>query len=157
MSLSSPRRGLKNSFAGAVEQRPPSAEDLARRSEARAVQKTAIELRDEEAVEAVIRWSAVDQDMDEVASVTGVVVGDGALVTILRPYRRAPPFAVGVKHVCCIVLDCLPKSMTDVSRSVNGQVHVAGDGPNGHVPFPCSEVVVAAEDFSHGEGDERTF
>ena len=68
---------LKNSFAGAVEQRLPSGEDLARRSEARVVQETAIELRDEEVVEVVIRCSAVDQDMDEVATVTGVVVGDG--------------------------------------------------------------------------------
>ena len=71
---------LKNSFAGAVEQRPASGEDLARRSEARIVQETAIELRDEEVVEVVIRCSAVDQDMDEVAAVTavtGVVVGDG--------------------------------------------------------------------------------
>ena len=47
--------------------------------------------------------------------------------------------------------------MTDFSCLVNGQVHVAGDGPNGHVPFSCLEVVVAAEDLSHGEGDERTF
>ena len=38
---------LKNSFAGAVEQRPPSGEDLARRSEARIVQETAIGLRNE--------------------------------------------------------------------------------------------------------------
>ena len=68
---------LKNSFAGAVEQRPPSGEDLARRSEARIVQEMAIELRDEEVVEVVIRCSTVDQDMDEVAAVTGVVVGDG--------------------------------------------------------------------------------
>ena len=45
----------KNSFAGAVEQRPPSGEDLARRSEARIVQETAIELRDEEVVELVVR------------------------------------------------------------------------------------------------------
>ena len=38
---------LKNYFAGAVEQRPPpSGEDLARRSEARIVQETAIELRE---------------------------------------------------------------------------------------------------------------
>ena len=68
---------LKNYFAGAVEQRPPSGEDLAKRSEARIVQDTAIELRDEEVVEVVIRCSAVDPDMDEVAAVTGVVVGDG--------------------------------------------------------------------------------
>ena len=68
---------LKNSFAGAVEQRPPSGEDLARRGEARIVQETAIELKDEEVVEVAIRCSAVDQDMDEVAAVTGVVVGDG--------------------------------------------------------------------------------
>ena len=54
---------LKNSFVGAVEQRPPSCEDLARRSEARVVQETAIELRDEEVVEVVIRCSAVEQDM----------------------------------------------------------------------------------------------
>ena len=54
---------LKNSFVGAVEQRPPSGEDLARRSEARVVQETAIELRDEEVVEVVIRCSAVEQDM----------------------------------------------------------------------------------------------
>ena len=68
---------LKNFFAGAVEQRPPSGEDLARCSEARIVQKTMIELRDEEVVEVVIRCSAVYQDMDEVAAVTSVVVGDG--------------------------------------------------------------------------------
>ena len=68
---------LKSSFAGAVEQRPLSGEDLVRRSEARVVQKTAIEVRDEKVVEVVIRWSAADQDMDEVAAVTGVVVGDG--------------------------------------------------------------------------------
>ena len=56
---------------------PPSGEDLARHSQARIVQETLIELRDEEVVEVVIRYSAVDQDMDEVAAVTGVVVGDG--------------------------------------------------------------------------------
>ena len=68
----------KNSFAGAVEQRPPSVENLEKRSEARIVQETAIELRDEKVVEVVIRCSAVDQDMDEVAAVTSVVVvGDG--------------------------------------------------------------------------------
>ena len=102
MSLSSPRRGfarswvqlrsgferddrchschddaLKNFFSWAVEQYPPSGEGFARRSEARVVQETAIELRDEEVVEAVIRCSVVDQDMDEVAVVTGVAVGDG--------------------------------------------------------------------------------
>ena len=68
---------LKNSFAGAVKQCPPSGENLAGRSEARIVQETAIELRDEEVVKVVIRCSAVDPDMDEVAAVTGVVVGDG--------------------------------------------------------------------------------
>ena len=68
---------LKSSFAGAVEQRPLSGEDLVRRSEARVVQETAIEVRDEKVVEVVIRCSAADQDMDEVAAVTGVVVGDG--------------------------------------------------------------------------------
>ena len=68
---------LKNSFTGAVEQRPPSGEDLARHSEGRTVQETANELRDEEVVELVTRCSAVDQDMDEVAAATGVVVGDG--------------------------------------------------------------------------------
>ena len=68
---------LKNSFAGAVEQRPPSGEDLARCSETRVVQETAIKLRDEEVVEVIIRCSAVDQNMDEVAAVTGVVVGGG--------------------------------------------------------------------------------
>ena len=36
-----------------------------------------MELRDEEVVEVVIPCSAVDQDMDKVAAVTGVVVGDG--------------------------------------------------------------------------------
>ena len=35
--------------------------------------------------------------------------------------------------------------MTGFSRSANDQGHVAGDGPNGHVPFSCLEVVVAAE------------
>ena len=46
---------LKKSFAGAVDQRPPSGEDLARRSEARVVQEAAIKLRDDETVEVVIR------------------------------------------------------------------------------------------------------
>ena len=69
---------LKNSFAGAVEQRLPKGDDFERRSEARIVQETAIELRDEEVVEVVIRYSSVDQDMDEVAAVTGVVVATGA-------------------------------------------------------------------------------
>ena len=68
---------LKNSFAGAVAQRSPKGEDLARRSEARIVQETAIELRDEEVVEIVIRCSTVNQDMDEVAVFSGVVVDDG--------------------------------------------------------------------------------
>ena len=68
---------LKNFFAGAIEQCPPSGENLARCCEACIVQETAIELRDEEVVEVVIRCSAVDQDMDEVAAVTAVVVGDG--------------------------------------------------------------------------------
>ena len=48
---------LKNSFAGAVLQRPPSGEDLARRSEARIVQEMPIELSDGEVVEVVIRCS----------------------------------------------------------------------------------------------------
>ena len=68
---------LTNSFAGAVEQRLPSGDDFARRGEARIVQETPIELKGEEVVEVVIRCSAVDQDMDDVAAVTGVVVGDG--------------------------------------------------------------------------------
>ena len=68
---------LKNSFASVVEKHPPSVEDLARRSKVRIVQETSIELRDEEVVEVMIRCSAVDQDMDEVAAATGVVVGDG--------------------------------------------------------------------------------
>ena len=68
---------LKNSFTGAVEQRPPSGEDFARRSEARIVLEAAVELRDKEVGEVVIRCSAVDEDMDEVAAGTGVVVGDG--------------------------------------------------------------------------------
>ena len=68
---------LKNVFAGAVEQRPPSSEDLARRSEVRVIQETAIELKEEEVVDVVIRCSAVDQNMDEVAAVTDVFVRDG--------------------------------------------------------------------------------
>ena len=38
--------------------------------------------------------------------------------------------------------------MTGFSRSANDQGHVAGDGPNGHVPFSSLEVVVAAEDLT---------
>ena len=38
--------------------------------------------------------------------------------------------------------------MADFSRWTNGQGHVAGDGPNGHVTFFCLEVVVAAEDVT---------
>ena len=38
--------------------------------------------------------------------------------------------------------------MTGFSRSANGQGHVAGDGPNDHVPFSCLQVVVAAEDVT---------
>ena len=38
--------------------------------------------------------------------------------------------------------------MTGFLSSANGQGHVAGDGPNGHVPFSCLEVVVAAEDVT---------
>ena len=68
---------LRNSFAGAVAQHSPKGEDNVRRSEARIVQETAIELRDEEVVEVVIRCSTVNQDMDEVAALTGVVVDDG--------------------------------------------------------------------------------
>ena len=68
---------LRNSFAGAVAQRSPKGEDLVRRSEARIVQETAIELRDEQVVEVVVRCSTVNQDMDEVAALTGVVVDDG--------------------------------------------------------------------------------
>ena len=68
---------LKNSFGGAIKQRHSSGEDLARHGEARIVQDTAIELRDEEVVEVVIRCFAVHQDMEEVAAVTGVSVGDG--------------------------------------------------------------------------------
>ena len=46
--------------------------------------------------------------------------------------------------------------MTGFSRSANDQGYVAGDEPNGHVPFSCLEVVVAAKDVtSSGEGDER--
>ena len=83
---------LKNSCVGAVEQRPPSGDDLARRSEARVVQETAIELSDEEVVEVVIdpmlccrpghgrgccsHWRCCRQR---------------ALVTTLRSYHRAAP------------------------------------------------------------------
>ena len=38
--------------------------------------------------------------------------------------------------------------MTDFSRSANGQGHAVGDGPNGHVHFYCSEVVVVAKDVT---------
>ena len=38
--------------------------------------------------------------------------------------------------------------MTDFSRWANAQGHVAGDVPNGHIPFFCLEVVVAAEDVT---------
>ena len=38
--------------------------------------------------------------------------------------------------------------MTGFSRSTNGQGHVAGDRPNGHVPFSCLEVAVVAEDVT---------
>ena len=38
--------------------------------------------------------------------------------------------------------------MPSFSRSANGQGHVARDGPKGHVPFFCLEVVVAAEDVT---------
>ena len=68
---------LKNFFAGAVEQCPRSGGDPARRSEARVVQEMAVELMDEKFVEVAIRCSAVDQEMDEVAAVTGAVIGDG--------------------------------------------------------------------------------
>ena len=36
--------------------------------------------------------------------------------------------------------------MTGFSRSANAQEHIAGDGPNGHVPFSSLDVVVVAED-----------
>ena len=45
-------------------------------------------------------------------------------------------------------MDCFPKSIIGFSRLANGQGHVARDGPNGHVPFSCLEVVVAAEDVT---------
>ena len=35
--------------------------------------------------------------------------------------------------------------MTGFSRLANAQGYVAGDGPNGPVPFFCLDVVVAAE------------
>ena len=38
--------------------------------------------------------------------------------------------------------------MAGFSRSATGQGHAAGDGPNGHVPFSCLEVIVAAEDVT---------
>ena len=38
--------------------------------------------------------------------------------------------------------------MAGFSRSANGQGHVAGDGPNGHVCFSCLEVVVTPEDMT---------
>ena len=38
--------------------------------------------------------------------------------------------------------------MTDFSRTVNGQGHVAGDGPNGLVPFSCLKFVVTADDVT---------
>ena len=38
--------------------------------------------------------------------------------------------------------------MTVFSRSANGQGHIAGDVPNGHIPFTCLEVVVAAGDVT---------
>ena len=38
--------------------------------------------------------------------------------------------------------------MTGFLRSANSQGQVAGDGPNGHVPLSCLEVVVAAEDVT---------
>ena len=46
-------------------------------SKARVVQETAIKFLDEEVVEVVTRCSAVNQDMDEVAAVAGLVIGDG--------------------------------------------------------------------------------
>ena len=38
--------------------------------------------------------------------------------------------------------------MSSFSRSANGQGHVAGDGPKGHVPFFCLEAAIAAEDVT---------
>ena len=38
--------------------------------------------------------------------------------------------------------------MAGFSRSANGQGHVAGDGPNGHVPFSSLKVVAATEDVA---------
>ena len=38
--------------------------------------------------------------------------------------------------------------MTGFSRSANGQGHVAGDEPNGYVPFSFLEFYVAAEDVT---------
>ena len=47
--------------------------------------------------------------------------------------------------------------MTDFSLSTNGKGHVARDGPNGHLPFSCLEVVVASEDMtSVAEKDGRS-
>ena len=38
--------------------------------------------------------------------------------------------------------------MSVFPRSANGQGHVASAGPNGHVPYSCSEAVVAAVDVT---------
>ena len=38
--------------------------------------------------------------------------------------------------------------MAGVSRSANGLGHVDGRGPNGHIPFSCLKVFVAAEDVT---------
>ena len=38
--------------------------------------------------------------------------------------------------------------MIGFSRTANSQGHVTGDWTNGHIPFSCLEVVVAAEDVT---------
>ena len=69
-------------------------------------------------------------------------------MTTLRPYRRVTPSPSVSNMYVGSCLDCLPKSMTGFSRSVDDQGHVAGDGSNGHIPFSCLKVVVAADDVT---------
>ena len=84
---------LENYFASAVQQRPSSSIDLARRHDARAF------------VKVVSRCTAVDQDVDKVSVVVVVVVGYGYYRRYEDHTVESPLFIVSVEDMCRIVLE----------------------------------------------------
>ena len=96
---------LENSFAGPVQQRPPSSTNLAGYREVYVVQSTTIELGEEGIVDVVTQWAAVDQDADDVGVVAVDVIGGRRCRRHEGRIVKWSPFTIGVEHVCRIVLE----------------------------------------------------